>query len=252
MSIIDEVRSKQRGSTFLKNKTPLPQDPEMLYIGCVDARLDPVADIGIKQGRALIYRNIGALVQPPSEKPENGEVTARDSIGAVLELFLDIMDEKIPDGRKFIKKHIVVSGHTHCGGINCACGKTKFPSGGLLKRYLSAFTDAVADMLGIDHYPGPDDITDKQLRDLERESVKQSVENLKAYPIVQKAIGDGRVELHGWVIDTATKHIMELKENGEFVAMDEKAEHRGKHAKFMDKGSNKGFSSPDKPDRKRG
>lgn len=239
MSIIKDVYDKQRNTTFPPEGTKLrPQDPEMLYIGCVDARLDPVADIGIKQGRALIYRNIGAMVPPSSEPSPDGTVTASDSVGGVLELFLDLMEKDPPAGRSFKTKHIVVSGHTHCGGLNC-CAHCDAPPKGFLKRYLSIFTDAVKTVLGIE--PTGDKVSPAEMRAIERESVRRSVENLRSYPIVREAEKKGLVELHGWIIDTATKHISEWdKETNKFERMDERA-YRGKHSKQTD---DRGFSSP--------
>ncbi|MDE3016863.1 MAG: carbonic anhydrase [Pseudomonadota bacterium] len=214
--IIDDIRSKQQSHQSSEGSiSPPKHDPEMLYIGCVDARLDPVADIGIEQGRALIHRNVGALV-PEMRNSVDGVITASDEMGGVLELFLDILErDKNPD--KIKKKHIVVSGHTHCGGINaCACHKAM--PGGFLERYLSAFSGVVSGIFGQER--SNSNPSENKLRELEEESVRQSVRNLRSYGIVQDAERKGLVELHGWMIDTATKHISELHKDGQFVRMD--------------------------------
>jgi carbonic anhydrase len=45
---------------------------------------------------------------------------------------------------------------------------------------------------------------------LEKESVRQSMANLLSYPVVRNAIDQGKLELHGWIIDTTTQHISEM------------------------------------------
>lgn len=216
-SIIDNIRLKQQLAQAPVQTAPPPHRPEMLYIGCVDARLDPIDDIGIPKGKALIYRNVAALVRPASgggnvEKVEaaGGEIPENVSVGAALEFFI----RHIPAPAGGGKKQIVVSGHTDCGGIHaCLHGAAK-PEDHHLKRYLSALKDACARVLGMSG------LSDEQRhRALEEDSVRQSVQNLKTYDVVKKAVEAGQVELHGWVIDTATQRISELSEKGGFVPM---------------------------------
>ena len=55
---------------------------------------------------------------------------------------------------------------------------------------------------------------------MEQAAVRNSVVNLLTYPTVSDAIKDGRIEIHGWVINTGTKVISEMnKETGEFESM---------------------------------
>src|SRR5437868_5582255 len=88
MDVISE-RQQRRFKTVGHAETLLPHEPEMLYIGCIDARLDPVKDIGIPQGKALIYRNVGALVPPPA-KDVNAMPPEAASLGAALEFFVNL------------------------------------------------------------------------------------------------------------------------------------------------------------------
>lgn len=206
--IIDAIRLKQQGRKPAGGTLP-EHKPEMLYIGCVDARLDPVQDIGIPQGKALIYRNIAALVRPSADpggdKVDEGMVTAGEipesvSIGAVLEFFIN----HIPANGK--KKHIVVSGHTDCGGIRACLEKDTISGERYLPRYLTALAAARERVL----QDGRLRDTEQQRRALEEAAVRESLENLMSYPAVRTAVAEGRLELHGWVINTATQQILEL------------------------------------------
>lgn len=211
-SIIDRIKAKQCTQPVLDLNPPRHR-PEMLYIGCIDARLDPVADIGIPQGKALIYRNVAALVRPAQGQGggldgaaaiASGEIPESVSIGAALEFFLEHI-EVPPSG----VKHIVVSGHTDCGGIR-AC--VRGVAGDYLPRYLTALKDVRERVLADKAL-----VTDDQKCDaLEEAAVRQSIDNLKSYETVKKALAAGKVELHGWVINTATQQILGMDEDGRF------------------------------------
>jgi carbonic anhydrase len=216
--ILQEIRSRQQQVQSPKAYKPAVHQPEMLYIGCIDARLDPIADIGIGKGKAIIHRNIAALVGAENSKPDGtldpavalatGQVPENVSIGATLEFFLNHVDS--PSG---VMKHIVVSGHTHCGGIN-ACLENHVAHEHYLPKYLTAF-DVMRD-----HVVANGGSKEKQLRELEKAAVRQSVQNLMTYEVVQKALAEKRVELHGWIIDTATGAIFELEPTSDtFIEM---------------------------------
>src|SRR5271155_3615329 len=98
MNIMDKIRRQQALAVLPSHHAPPKHQPEMLYIGCVDARLDPIDDIGIDKGAALIFRNIGALVLKDEYAGRGldreaisagGEIPQNVSIGAVLEFFLN-------------------------------------------------------------------------------------------------------------------------------------------------------------------
>ncbi len=208
MSIMDKIRLQQALAVLPSHHTPPKHQPEMLYIGCVDARLDPIDDIGIDKGKALIFRNIGALVLKDGHAGSGtisagSEIPQNISVGAVLEFFLN----HIPVERGKVK-HIVVSGHTDCGGLkacqNEECGKHDHH----LSHYLENLKDVRTRVRNEAKAKGWNDA--QLLHALEEESVRQSMANLQGYPVVRKAMEEGAVEVHGWVIDTATQRILEM------------------------------------------
>lgn len=80
-----------------------PQKPEYLYIGCSDARVDPIQLLGLDIGTLFIHRNVGNLVYDHDE-----------NIGAVIEYAVNVL--KIPN--------ILVVGHYDCGAVSAALADT--------------------------------------------------------------------------------------------------------------------------------
>lgn len=160
-----------------------PHKPEMLLIGCVDARLDPHSDIGIPRGKSLIYRNIAALVAG-----KDGGAGDRMSVAAALEFAV---------GHMHVQK-IVVMGHTGCGGI-AAFLQGDHEDTHHIYDYLQPLEQVR--VRGVTE--------EQQARNMEKAAVAFSLENLMSYPVVEAAVKKGKLQLHGWVIDTANRLIWE-------------------------------------------
>ncbi|MFW0777177.1 MAG: carbonic anhydrase [Rickettsiales bacterium] len=171
--------------------------PEMLMIGCVDARLNLKDDVGIPDGKALIYRNIAAMV------PHNFDEESGKGVAAALEFAID----------KMHVKRIVVMGHTHCGGI-AACLTGDHEHTHHIRNYLAPLEVVREEAVG------KGETLEEQARDMERAAVCQSLENLKSYGVVRRAVEERQLILEGWIIDTGSKLIWEHNPNtGEFVPM---------------------------------
>lgn len=201
MNILDKIRLRQELTIGPAHVAPPEHRPEILYIGCVDARLDPIDDIGIDKGAALIFRNIGALVVKHDASGDS--ILSNTSLGAVLEFFLNHIPAT--SGKA---KHIIISGHTDCGGLQACQYNVCSEHDYYLPLYLETLKDVCTRVM--------DEAKAKQWNDaetvhaLEKESVRQSVANLRTYPVVQQAMDEGRLEIHGWIIDTATQRIAEM------------------------------------------
>ncbi len=179
--VIDTIRDfhSQLGEHFPEQ--PPVHEPEMLLIGCVDARKDPIRDLGIPKGKTLILRNVAALVHPESE----GRLTESAALAFAV--------------RHMKVKHIAIMGHTDCGGIRAALQGISSYS---LRDYLAP----------IEHLKKKLNATDsdaESLRLLEKEAVKYSLRSLMEYDYIAEAVEKGELQIHGWVLDTATGHIME-------------------------------------------
>jgi len=158
--------------------------PEMLLIGCVDARLDPKGDIGIPRGKALIYRNIAALVAG-----KDSGAGDRLSVAAALEFAVNSMR---------VQK-IVVMGHTGCGGIAA------------FLRGDHEDTHHIYDYLKpLESVRIKGQTEEAQARNMEKAAVAFSLENLMSYDVVANAVAEKRLQLQGWVIDTGNRLIWEM------------------------------------------
>ncbi len=89
---------KADNSEFFSDLTK-GQSPEYLVIGCSDSRVPLESITGVDPGEIFVHRNIANMV---SESDPN--------IMAVIEFAVNILHVK----------HIVVCGHTHCGGVQAS------------------------------------------------------------------------------------------------------------------------------------
>jgi len=230
MSTIDHIRKRQGeiASHPIPVRPPMRHQPDMLYIGCIDARLDVLRDIGIDIGKALIFRNIGALVRHTGVSKdelkstevalsENNlmEVPHNVSIGATLEFFLN----HIEPGKEGVKD-IVISGHTDCGGLKACRDQAFKKEDSYLPVYVKSLDDVRAKVMEEAKAGGWEKDPDRILKALEEESVRKSMDNLLSYPVVQRMIKEGKLRVHGWVINTGTKRINEMNlETRQFAPM---------------------------------
>jgi carbonic anhydrase len=209
--VMDGIRKKQKLIALRPPKPPELHRPKMLYIGCIDARLDPIDDIGIPKGDALIYRNIAALVtknsmgdaMDESKISPSGEIPQSVSVGAVLEFYLNHIPHEGSEPR-----HIVIAGHTDCGGLKACRHGQAGEHDQHLPLYLENLKDVRAAVMEKAREHGWDQ--DRILTELEEESVRMSVANLKEYPAVRKALENGTLVVHGWVLDTGSQRIREM------------------------------------------
>ena len=89
-------------------------------------------------------------------------------------------------------EHIIVLGHSHCGGIRCLCeGHEDTGNREFIDGWMSIVEQARDDSLD----------GEAQHRHVEREAVKVSLGNLLTFPWVKKRVEDGRLKLHGWWFD---------------------------------------------------
>jgi len=153
------------------------QDPKVMWIGCSDSRVVPELITGADPGELFNVRNIANVV-PPASSPACATGAAVEY--AVRHLHVD---------------HIVVCGHTDCGGIAA----------------LDADLDATAEPHIVTWLelarPARDRVLAAGVPAAERslETIKTNVlmqlDNLRTYPCVADAEAAGRINLHGWLYD---------------------------------------------------
>lgn len=177
MPILSAIRAKQADLNPDDDSGTPEHNPQMLLIGCVDARKDIIADLGIPRGRVLVLRNVAALVHPEAE----GRLTESAALAFAV--------------REMKVKHIAVMGHTDCGGIRAAIMGSPSYS---LRDYLAPITTIRNRIM-----EQSDNLNEQRWR-LEQEAVKYSVKSLRSYDYIAAAESTGELTLHGWVLDIAT------------------------------------------------
>jgi carbonic anhydrase len=162
------------------------QDPHFLYIGCSDSRV-PIGDLtGMDIGDIFVHRNIANVVSLDD-----------DNIMAVLQYGVEVL--KI--------KHIVVSGHHGCGGVNAA-------NSGIHYGKMDSWLDKIRDVR-LRHASELDGISDKNIENdlLAEYNVIAQCENLMQIDFIRKGYEENGFPLvHAWVYDmrTGLLHDMEF------------------------------------------
>lgn len=156
------------------------QHPRAMVITCCDSRVTPVEMFGADPGEFFIHRNIANLVPPYGPSGQHHcTLAAVDYAVQVLHV-----------------SHLVVMGHSNCGGVKgchdmCsgaapALEAEDSPVGRWLEVLRPGFerTDGLAPLAA-------------RLAAMEHQSVLISLANLLTYPVVQTAVEEGRLTLHG-------------------------------------------------------
>jgi len=154
------------------------QNPEVLWIGCSDSRVNPELIMGVPPGEIFVMRNIANII-PPSGSGES-------SHGAVLEYATQVLKVQ----------HIVICGHTDCGGIKALMAEHAPDPDSDIARWLT--------------YAEPIKSTDLGEQNVTR-AIEQNVilqyQNLLSYQTVEKPVHDGQLQVHAWIYELATGRI---------------------------------------------
>jgi len=168
---------------FYRDLVNKGQSPDVMVIACADSRVNPSIIAKAEPGELFIVRNVANLV-PPYQPDEGYHGTS-----AALEFA--VRDLKV--------EHIVVLGHSHCGGIRCLCeGHPDAENREFIDHWVSILNEARDDSLQ----------GEEQFRHVERQAVKVSLGNLLTFPWVKARVDDGSLKLHGWLFDLEAGQLM--------------------------------------------
>ncbi|KAF2231210.1 carbonic anhydrase [Viridothelium virens] len=170
------------------------QSPEILWIGCADSRIPETTILGLKPGDVFVHRNIANILH-----------SADINAGSVIEFAV-----------KYLKvKHIIVCGHTSCGGVNAALGNQKL---GMIDTWLLPLRQ-----LRMKHAQELEALpqAERTFR-LSQLNVAQSLDVLKQNAVVIDAIKDRDLRLHGLIYNVGTGELTTLKSEGDDKEADEK------------------------------
>lgn len=178
------------------------QSPEILYIGCSDSRVTAEEVMGAGPGDIFVHRNIANMV-------------ANTDLNTMSVINYAVQHLKV--------KHVVVCGHTNCGGIKAAMQHTDM---GILNPWLRN----VRDVYRI-HRQELDAIEDEAKRydRLVELNVQEQCINVIKTAEVQKAAAEHGITVHGWIFDLRTGKLIDLNIDTEKITKDIVNIYRIKH-----------------------
>jgi carbonic anhydrase len=158
------------------------QNPKTMIIGCSDSRVDPAMLTNSVPGDIFVVRNVANLV-PPYEA-----TGGQHGVSAALEFAVCYL----------LAEHIIVLGHSHCGGINALMADTcGYKGGGFITRWMNIAAPARERVLA----DFPDKKPEFQQQAAEQASILLSLENLHSFPFIAHRVSEGTLSLHGWYFD---------------------------------------------------
>ena len=167
------------------------QNPKVMWIGCADSRVVPELITGADPGELFDVRNIANVVPPA---PSGACATGAAVEYAVIHLKV---------------RHIVVCGHTECGGIKALEGSLDAEAEPHIASWLEFARPARNRVLeaGV-----PDQ--EQYLETIKANALMQC-ENLRTYPCVAEREKAGELSIHAWLYDLRTGRILAFDEIGE-------------------------------------
>ena len=158
------------------------QSPQILWIGCADSRCPETTILGLNPGDVFVHRNIANIIIP----------TDLNSLSVIQYAV------------QYLKvKHIVVCGHTSCGGVAAALDNKKL---GLIDTWLMPLRQLRRENLKLL------ESMDEKSRGLKlvELNVRQGIEVLTNNPVVLDAITERELKVHGLIYNVGTGELNEL------------------------------------------
>jgi len=156
------------------------QRPRAMVISCCDSRVHVTSIFGADQGEFFIHRNVANLV-PPYEPDGDHHGTS-----AAVEYAVRVL--KVA--------HLIVLGHSNCGGVKGCIDMCEGKAPELEAK--DSFVGRWMDILR-PKYAHVADIEDseEQVRQLEKQAVMTSLENLMTFPWIDQMVSEGELTVHG-------------------------------------------------------
>jgi carbonic anhydrase len=158
------------------------QSPEILWIGCSDSRVPETTICGLKPGDIFVHRNIANILHP-------GDINS----ACVIEFA--VVHLKV--------KHVVLCGHTSCGGVAAALGNK---SVGIIDAWLLPLRTLRMRFHDLLEPMG----REERLGRLVEENVREGVRTLKAMSNIIEATKTRGLQVHGLVYNVGTGELQLL------------------------------------------
>ncbi len=156
------------------------QQPHTMVIACCDSRVDPGLLTDSPPGEIFVVRNVANLVPPcVADGRHHGTSAALEFAVRALKV-----------------ENVLVLGHSQCGGI-----RALVEGSGSDFMFIQPWMEIAraACLLALQKDGNGD--AEARLRRSEQAGIAQSLANLATFPWIREAIGQGRLQLHGWHFD---------------------------------------------------
>lgn len=157
------------------------QDPKYFIISCIDSRCNPGTIFRAKPGIFFSHKAMGAIVRP---------YKTGTALSAALQFALEYNNIE----------SVIILGHTNCGAIKALAEEIDDPE-------ISSFVSVAQHAL--DKAKTCCDNHDQIITKTEQETILESMENLKKYPSVAKALNENRVTVKSWQFDLKSGDLRE-------------------------------------------
>lgn len=146
------------------------QKPEIMMVACCDSRVDPALILQCEPGDLFIVRNVANII-PPYEKSKGYH-----GVSAALEFGVNVLKVK----------HLIVLGHSQCGGIQALLRGDDKNS-----EFLHDWLDTIAvDLSEV-----------KTTNQAVKLALQQSYEHCLQFPWIAAKVKDGSLVIHLWFFD---------------------------------------------------
>lgn len=167
---------------FFKNSAK-GQTPEILWIGCCDSRVPETTVLGKKPGEVFVLRNIANVINPTD-------------VALLSAVEFSVKHLKI--------KHIVLCGHTSCGGVKATLANNKLD---ILDVWLQPMRH-----LREQHAETLNKLSGEDKEDaMAKLNVQLGVDNLRRIPTVVDAIKERGLKIHGLLYRLSNGHLEEVE-----------------------------------------
>lgn len=174
------------------------QSPKVLMIGCSDSRVDPAILTDCRPGDIFVVRNVANLI-PPYEP--DGHYHGISSAVEYAVRFLKV-------------EHVIVMGHSHCGGIDALMRSGEGTVVGEFIDQWVAIARPARDAVELELAHKTEEL---KCRACEQAAILISLENLLSFPWVADRVNDGLLALHGWYFDIEAGQLLGYHpDTGEF------------------------------------
>jgi carbonic anhydrase len=155
-------------NSVMQSLAYLGQKPTTMVVSCCDSRVDPALLLQCDPGDLFVTRNVANIV-PPFERDEHHHGTS-----AALEF-----------GICYLKvKHLVILGHSQCGGINALIDDTPLQQDDFISKWVSILPKPEHAVQDEDHYA--------------QRALINSYVNCLTFPWIKEKIDNGSLLIHLW------------------------------------------------------